>query len=151
MPKVFVNDHQIEVPEGLNRVQVYINFTNVQGHLLDPLKDTVEIEPMVFATMYDGGGKVVANAPSFSYDIGKTYIETTTFNASGGYRLDVTVYYGIKGLHTFFGTDLGISRIESTYDLTTVISRLSEPHLALFPDHSMMAAYTTNARSTKKS
>lgn len=60
--------------------------------------------------------------------------------------MEVKVHYGTRGFHTFFGTDFGISKIEATYDLTTVISTLSEPHLPLFADHSLMAAYTTAAR-----
>lgn len=136
----------INVPEGLRRVQIYINFTEVSSTLLDPVKRAVEIEPVIFATLYDGQGRLVAYAPSLSLEVGKTYLETTSYNCPGEYRLEVRVLYGVRGFNTYLGTDLSISRIEATYELTTVIAELSSPHLPLYPDQSLMAPYTAAAR-----
>jgi hypothetical protein len=131
----------IPVPDGLNRIQIYINFTNLASKPLDPLKQAIEVEPLIFAYLYDPNGRLVAYEPSFSYEVGKNYLETETFNCTGNFRLEVTVYYGTRGFDTYAGTQLGISRIEGTYEVSVLISELSEPHLPMFIDLSMMAPY----------
>ncbi len=135
----------ISVPEGINRVQIYINFTKVESTPLDPLKKTIEIEPHIFAYLYGPSDQLVAFAPSFSYDVGRDYLETQTINAPGTYRLVVDVYYGTKGFNTYAGTQFGVSKIDAEYDVTVVTSTQSTPHLSWYPKMSMMAPYLTAA------
>ncbi len=133
----------IAVPAGTTRVQIWINFTNVEGTPLDPVKETMEVEPMIFAYLYDTDGRIAAFAPSFSLGVGQNYLETQTFDHSGGFELRVKVYYGIDGLNTFAGTNLGISRIDGVYTVEAAVSTLESPHMPLYPDLSMMAPYLT--------
>jgi len=135
----------IEVGEGINRVQIYINFTNVQATALNPLKEALDIEPIIFGTLYDPQGRIVCYAPSFSYETGKDYMETQVFDLPGTYRLEVSVYYGTSGFKTYAGTSLGVSRIEASYDVSVVTSHLERPHLPLYEKLSMMAPYLTAA------
>lgn len=133
----------ITVPEGINRLQIYINFTNIASKPMDPFKDAVEIEPLIFAYLYDKDGRLAAYAPSFSFEIGKNYLETLVIDCAGTYRLEISVYYGTRGFSTYAGTEFGISNIEGTYEISAVTSILSKPHLPLYPELSMMAPYLT--------
>ncbi len=133
----------ISVPEGINRIQININFTNVVSKPLDPLKDAVEIEPLIFASLYDPQDRIVAYAPSFSLEVGKTYLETQTFSLSGTYKLVIDVYYGTDGLNTYAGTQLGFSNIEGSYEIDLRISTLLKPHLPIYPELSLLAPYLT--------
>ncbi len=133
----------ITVPEGINRVQIYINFTKIESTPLDPIKNTIEVEPHIFAYLWGPSNQLIAFAPSFSYDVGKDYIETQTIDAPGTYTLEVDVYYGTKGFNTYAGTQFGISKIDAEYDVTVITSTQSTPHLSWYPKMSMMAAYLT--------
>ncbi|UCH88597.1 MAG: hypothetical protein JSV49_10135 [Thermoplasmata archaeon] len=135
----------IAIPDGINRIQIYINFTSVASKVMDPLKESVEIDPMIFAYLYDTSDRLVAYAPSFSYDVGKTYLETESFNLSGNYKLETHVFYGTRGLNTYAGTSFGVSNIEARYEISVITSTLSKPHLPLYPDVSMMAPYISAA------
>ncbi len=135
----------ISVPDGINRIQIFINFTKVESTPLDPFKNAVEIEPVIFASLFDPNGNIAGYAPSFSYDVGKDYIETQVFNCSGNYNLLVEVYYGTRGFSTYAGTQLGVSKIEATFEVSAVISTLSEAHLPMNPKLSLMAPYVSAA------
>ena len=137
--------YDIEVPSGINLVKIHVNFTSVSSSLLNPLKEGIDIEPLIFASLYDGNGNIAAYGPSFSLDVGKTYLETMTIDAPGTYRLDIGVYYGTAGLDTYAGTELGISRIEAIYQVTVTKSSLSKPHYPMFRKSSMMAPYLAAA------
>jgi hypothetical protein len=133
----------IEVPGGITRVQIYVNFTSINNKPLDPFRDAIEIEPLIFATLYDPNGNIAATAPSYSLDVGKTYLETETFNFSGTYSLETNVFYGTDGLNTYAGTELGVSNIDGEYEIAVKISELGRPHLPIYPKMSMMAPYLT--------
>jgi hypothetical protein len=135
----------IFIPEGINRVQIHVNFTDINSKPLDPFKDAVEVEPIIFASLYDTNGRIVAYAPSFSLEVGKTYLETQTFNLSGNYQLETNVYYGTRGFDTYAGTEFGISNIEGRYEISVSISTLSRPHLPLYPQMSVLAPYLSAA------
>jgi hypothetical protein len=135
----------ISIPEGINRVQIYINFTSIEGTMLDPLKSSVEIEPHIFGYLYETNNQLAAFAPSFSYDVDKDYLETQIYNAPGNYRLLVDVYYGTKGFNTYAGTTFGISNINAKYEVTVITSTQTTPHFAWYPKISMMAGYLTAA------
>ena len=140
-----IETYDIDVPAGLNLIQIFVNFTSVSSTLLNPLKEAIDIEPLIFASLYDGSGDIAAYGPSFSLDVGKTYLETMAIDAPGTYRLEVSVYYGTAGLDTYAGTELGISRIEATYQVTVTKSSLSRPHYPMFKKSSMMAPYLAAA------
>jgi hypothetical protein len=135
----------ISVPDGINRIQIYVNFTDVKSKPMDPLKDAIEVEPIIFASLYDPSDRIVAYAPSFSYDVGRTFLETQTFNLSGTYRLEINVYYGTDGLNTYAETEFGISNIEASYEIALTTSTLSKPHLPIYPRLSTLAPYVTAA------
>ncbi|MCK5561406.1 MAG: hypothetical protein KAJ51_12455, partial [Thermoplasmata archaeon] len=135
----------ISVPDGINRIQIYVNFTDVKSKPMDPLKDAIEVEPIIFASLYDPNDRIVAYAPSFSYDVGRTFLETQTFNLSGTYRLEIDVYYGTDGLNTYAETEFGISNIEASYEIAVTTSTLSKPHLPIYPGLSVLAPYVTAA------
>jgi hypothetical protein len=136
----------ISVPEGTNRIQIYINFTSINSKPLDPLKDAIEVDPMIFAYLYDSSDRLAAYAPSFSLDVGRTYLETQSFNVPGDYRLETEVYYGTRGFDTYAGTGFGVSNIEATYEISAVISELERPHNPIYPKMSMMAPYLSASR-----
>jgi|ETNmetMinimDraft_35_1059890.scaffolds.fasta_scaffold25242_2 hypothetical protein len=118
----------IDVPEGLNLIQIYVNFTTISSTLLDPLKEEIDIEPLIFASLYDDSGNIAGYGPSFSLDVGKTYLETLTIEAPGTYQLRVSVYYGTAGFDTYAGTQFGLSKIEGKYQVTVEKHNLSKPH-----------------------
>jgi hypothetical protein len=133
----------ITVPDGINRIQIYINFTSIESTTLDPLKSSIEIEPYIFGYLYDSNNELSAFAPSFSYDVGKDYLETQVYNVPGNYKLVVDVYYGTKGFSTYAGTTFGISSINAKYDVRVITTTQTTPHLAWYPKMSMMAGYLT--------
>ncbi|MFW3147180.1 MAG: M14 family zinc carboxypeptidase, partial [Thermoplasmatota archaeon] len=131
----------ISVPEGIVRIEIFVNFTDIRATFLDPLKDAVEIEPVIFATLRDGKGELAAYAPSFSYLKGCDYVETMAIDAPGTYELTVQVFYGIDGFNTYAGTELAASRIEGAYEVSITTQMLSSPHLPQYPRLSMLAPY----------
>ncbi|MGA1822629.1 MAG: C25 family cysteine peptidase [Thermoplasmatota archaeon] len=141
-----VYTHSIEVPEGVVDLRLYINFTEIRGYPLDPLKDSVGIEPMSFGTLTDPSGRLVASSPSFSATGNDNYLETLIIDNPGTYNLEVKVYYGVKGLSSMMGTSLGISRISGSYSLDIHNLILERPHLPLFEDLSILAPYLSSSR-----
>lgn len=141
-----VYTHTIDVPEGAVNLRLYINFTEIRGYLLDPLKDAVGIEPMSFGTLTDPSGRLVASSPSFSGTGNDNYLETLIIDNPGAYMLEVKVYYGVKGLSTMMGTSLGISRISGSYSVDIHNLVMDRPHLPLYEDLSIMAPYLSSAR-----
>ncbi len=131
----------IEVPSGLDLVQIYVNFTSVSSTMLNPLKESLDIEPLVFGSLYDESGNIASYGPSFSLDLGKTFLQTLAVDAPGNYKLEVSVYYGTAGFDTYAGTELGLSRIDADYQVTIVHNQLSKPHHPIFESSSMMAPY----------
>jgi len=131
--------YSLPVPPGINRVQI-------SGEILQrriPLFERFSpIVPLLFLTLYDAQGHVVAYANSMGYDLGKTYLETLTCNASGAYTLVVKAYFGIKG---GFFVQRGISLVDADVVLSATISQLAVPHLPQIPHLSMLAPYLTAA------
>ncbi|MGA1872958.1 MAG: M14 family zinc carboxypeptidase [Thermoplasmatota archaeon] len=131
----------ISVPEGIVRLGIHVNFTDVAATPLDPLKEAIEIEPVIFASLYDNDGDIAAYAPSFSYLKGRDYLETLAIDAPGTYELTVQVFYGIDGFNTYAGTELAASRIDGTYEVSVTTEILDSPHFPEYPRLSMMAPY----------
>ena len=140
-----IETYDLEVPSGQVLLEIYINFTSVSSTVLNPLKDAIDIEPLIFASLYDDSGAIAAYGPSFSLDVGRTYLETLAVDSPGTYQLRVGVYYGTAGLDTYAGTELGLSKIEARYEVSVVRKQLSRPHHPLFEKSSMMASYLTSA------
>lgn len=137
--------YALEVGPDINLIEIYVNFTSVSSTPLNPIKDSLDIEPLIFATLMDDSGNVAAYGPSFSLDVGRTYLHTLAIDAPGTYTLEVTVYYGTAGFDTWAGTELGISRIDGHYQVNVVQKQLSKPHHPIFEKTSMMASYLTAA------
>jgi hypothetical protein len=135
----------ITVPDGIARVSIYINFTNVRATFLDPLKDAIEIEPIIFASLYDSSGEIAAYAPSFAFEPGHDYLETLAVDAPGDYELTVQVFYGIDGFNTYAGTELAASRIDGSYEVTVTREILNSMHFPQYSKLSMMAPYLASS------
>ncbi|MFW3145895.1 MAG: hypothetical protein ACMUIE_03695 [Thermoplasmatota archaeon] len=138
--------HSVNVPEGIVNLRIYVNFTDVKGLPLDPVKEAVGISPISFLTLIDPQGRLAASAPSFSASTGRNYVETLIIENPGTYWLTVKVYYGIKGLSTMGGTSMGISRFSGSYEVESHAMVLSDPHLPLYEELSMMAPYLSASR-----
>ena len=138
--------HTIDVPEGVVNIRIYINFTDINANPLDPLKDSVGVDPLIFATLRDQEGRLVADAPSFSAGTGRNYLETLSVENGGQYELTVRVYYGVKGLSTLWGTSFGISRISGSYEVDSHCLVLGSTNYPLYEGHSMMAPYLSASR-----
>jgi hypothetical protein len=93
-------------------------------------------------TLINPQGQVVAYANSMGYDIGNTYLETLTCNASGSYTLKVSVFNGIKGGYFI---QRGISWFDADINITTTITTLQNSHFPLIPNLSIIAPYLTAA------
>ncbi len=141
-----VMTHDIEVLEGIVNLRINVNFTDIQAHPLDPFKDRLNVDPMSFLTLTDTEGNLVASSPSFAVGYGKNFVESLVVDHPGTYRLEVKVYYGVKGLSTMMGTSFGISRLEGTYSIETHNRVLSQSHLPMYEDLSMMAPYLSASR-----
>jgi hypothetical protein len=131
--------YSIPVPQGINRVQISGEIFQKQLPLFERRSSIV---PLLFMTLYDPLGNVVAYANSMGYDVGKTYLETLTSNASGNYTLQVKAYYGIKGGYFL---QRGLSVVNADISLAVTITSLARPHLPLIPKLSMLASYLTAA------
>lgn len=141
-----VMTHSIDVLEGMVDLRVDVNFTDIVGKPLDPLKKRVNVDPISFMTLRDPQGRLIASSPSFSIGRGMNRVETLVMNNPGRYELEVKVYYGVKGLSTMMGTSLGFSRFEGGYSVETRNRLLSDPNLPLYRDLSMMAPYLSASR-----
>ena len=132
-------DYSIFLPQGINRV-------HVTGEILQQKKPFFNcfssIVPLIFMTLTNPQGQIVAYANSMGYDIGNTYLETLTCNASGSYTIQVRVFNGIKGGYFI---QRGISLFDADINITTTITTLENPHLPLIPNLSIIAPYLTAA------
>lgn len=132
-------EYGISIPLGINRV-------HVSGKILQKERPFFErfspIVPLIFMTLTDTQGNVVAYANSMGYDFGNTYLETLTCNASGEYTLQVKVFNGMKG---GFFIQRGVSWFDADINITTTITTLGNPHLPLIPNLSIIAPYLTAA------
>jgi hypothetical protein len=132
-------NYTIYVPDGLTRVQISGEIFQKHGLLLGRFSPVV---PLLFMTLTDAQGHIVAYANSMGYDIGKTYVETLSCNASGLYTLQIKLYNGIKG---GFFVQRGISCVDADITILATLSTLSSPHLPLIPKLSSIAPYLTAA------
>ena len=134
-----IREYNISIPGGINRVRI-------SGEILQKERSFFErfspIVPLVFMTLTNPNGQTVAYANSMSYDIGNTYLETLTCNASGSYTLQVRVFNGIKGGYFI---QRGISWFDADINITATITTLRSPHLPVIPNLSIIAPYLTAA------
>jgi hypothetical protein len=131
--------YSISVPDGLTRIQVSGEIFPKHGSSFRCFSAVV---PLLFMTLTDARGQIVAYANSMGYDIGKTFIETLSCNASGLYTLQMKVYNGIKG---GFFVQRGISCVDANITVLMTLSTLSSPHLPLIPKLSSLAPYLAAA------
>jgi len=129
----------IQVPSGINHVQISGELLQARVPLLERFSP---IDPLLFLTLYDPQGHVVAYANSMGYDTGKTYLETLACNASGTYTIEAKTYFGMKGGYFI---QRGLSVVDADVMLSATISRLGAPHLPQIPSLSMLAPYLTAA------
>jgi hypothetical protein len=134
-----IKEYKIKIPNGINRVKIHGNIIKKIGPLIDRFNP---IEPVLNMRLYDPQGKTVAYSNSFAYDIGETYLETLTCNASGDYTLVVRIYYGIKG---GYFVSRGLSLVNTDVEISVNISTLEKPHMPLIPKLSITAPYLTSA------
>jgi len=131
--------YAIMIPTGINRVQIS---GEIHQRQIPVFEYQSAIVPLLFMTLTDAQGNVVAYTNSMAYDIGKTYLETLTCNASGSYSLTIRVYYGIKGGYFI---QRGLSLVNADITINTTISSVATPHLPSIPKLSMIAPYLTAA------
>ena len=134
-----VKQYNISIPNGINKVKIHGNISRKSRPILDKINP---IKPIIFMNLYDPQGRTVAYSNSFAYDIGETYIETLTCNASGNYTLVVKVYYGIRGGYFI---QRGLSLVNNDFEIIVNISSLEKPHMPLIPNLSITAPYLTSA------
>jgi hypothetical protein len=127
-----IKQYNISVPDGINRV-------NIHGKIID--KRNI-INPIIYMYLYDPKGNIVSYSNSLAYEIGETYLETLTCNASGNYTLVAKFYHGLKG---GFFIRRGLSFINSDFKISVNISALERPHMPLVPNLSIIAPYLTSA------
>jgi hypothetical protein len=132
-------NYSISLPDGLIRIQVSGEIFPKYGLLFRRFSPVV---PLLFMTLTDARGQIVAYANSMGYDIGKTFIETLCCNASGLYTLQIKVYNGIKG---GFFVQRGISCVDANITVIVALSTLSSPHLPLILKLSSLAPYLAAA------
>ncbi|UCD14313.1 MAG: hypothetical protein JSW60_02560 [Thermoplasmatales archaeon] len=125
----------VAVPNGINRIQIY-------GNITGRFYSNSPIVPIIFLSLYDPFGNVVAYSSSLALDVGIVYLETLTCNASGNYRLVVSIYNGIKG---GYFSQRGISLVDTDFEISIKICELEKPHLPLIPMLSITAPYLTAA------
>jgi hypothetical protein len=135
----WVKNYAINIPSGINRIQIHANITESGSSFMDKIDSIVPIISLFF---YDKQDNIVAYSSSFGYDFKKTYIETLACNASGNYKLKVNIYNGIKG---GYFTQRGISVVDTDFEISIKISELEKPHMPLIPNLSMTASYLTSA------
>ena len=130
-------NYAINVPRGINRIQIYANITEPSSSFIDKIDSII---PIISINLYDKQDNIVAYSSSLGYDFKKTYLETLTCNASGIYKLKVSIYNGIKG---GYFTQRGISVVDTDFEISIKTSELEKPHMPLIPKLSMTAPYLT--------
>jgi hypothetical protein len=131
--------YEISIPDGINCVRISGEVHESQRL---PFSCFHQISPLLFMTLSDEQGQIVAYANSMGYDVGKTYLETLTCNASGVYTLTISVYYGLKG---GFFIQRGVSLLDANVTICVNISGLASAHHPTIPGLSCLAAYLTAA------
>ena len=131
--------YTISIPAGITRVQISGEIFQKRTSLFERF---LQIEPLIFMTLIDPQGHIVAYANSMGYDFRKSYLETLSCNASGNYTLQISVYNGMKG---GFFVQRGFSQIDADISINTTITTLASPHLPVIPNLSSLAAYLTAA------
>ena len=131
--------YTVSVPDGITHVQITGEINQIKPTLLNRF---FPIDPLLFMTLTDAKGNVVAYGNSMGYDVGATYLETLVCNASGEYTLEVTVYNGCKG---GFFVQRGLSNVDAHLSVTATITNLTRPHYPQIPKLSMIAPYLTTA------
>jgi len=129
----------IHVPEGITYLQITGAVLSKNKSLFERM---VHISPVLSMTLTDAQGHIVAYANSMGYDLGKTYLETLTCNASGTYTLQLTVYNGLKGGYFL---QRGFSRVDADITLQETIKLLASPHLPMIQNLSCLAPYLSAA------
>ena len=132
-------NYAINIPSGINRIQIYANITESNSSFLDQIDSIV---PIISLHFYDKQENIVAYSSSLGYDFKKTYIETLACNAPGNYKLKVNIYNGIKG---GFFIQRGISVVNTNFEISIKISELEKSHMPLIPKISMTAPYLASA------
>jgi len=132
-------EYDIFLPEGINRVLISGEIFQKERPFFEQFSSIV---PLIFLTLTDAQGRIVAYANSMGYDIGNTYLETLSCNAPGVYTLQVRVFNGIKGGYFI---QRGISCFDADINITITINTLENPHLPLIPNLSIIAPYLTAA------
>ncbi len=127
-----IKQYNLSIPNGINNV-------NINGKILDKHNF---INPIIYMYLYDPKGNIVSYSNSLAYEIGETYLETLTCNASGNYTLVVKFYNGIKG---GYFTQRGFSFVDTDFEISINISTLKQPHMPLIPKLSIIAPYLTSA------
>ncbi len=123
--------YDINIPEGINRLQIYINITNNNFY-----------NPIIFSQLYDSNNNILAYSSSLALDDRSAYLETLTCNVSDPLTLNISFYNGIKG---GYFSQRGLSFVNTDYEITLKISMLYKPHLPLIPKLSIIAPYLTSA------
>ena len=134
-----IKQYNISIPNRINRVQIHGNISKKSRSLLDKINPIV---PIIYMYLYDPHDNIVAYSNSLAYDIGETYLETLTCNASGNYTLVIKIYNGIKGGYFI---QRGLSIVNTDFEIFINISKLEKPHMPLIPKLSMTAPYLTSA------
>ncbi len=129
----------VTVPNGINRIQIYGNITKNWEFYSNKINPIV---PIIFLTLYDPFDNIVAYSSSLALDFGTAYLETLACNASGTYKLVVSIYNGIKG---GYFSQRGISLVDTDFEVSIKISELEKPHLPFISMLSMNAPYLTSA------
>ncbi len=129
----------IPIPDGITHIRIIGKISEKRASLFSCFSP---IDPLLFLTLTDGQGQIVAYANSMGYEVGTTYLETLTCNASGTYNLTITAYHGIKG---GFFIQRGLSCVDADITLDVTISTLSSPHLPSIPKLSSLAPFLTAA------
>ncbi|MBN1860602.1 MAG: hypothetical protein JW840_03980 [Candidatus Thermoplasmatota archaeon] len=131
--------YPIQVPDGIQHVRI-------SGELLQKSVSSLGrfsvVSPLLFMTLTDSDGHVVAYANSLGYENGKTYLETLICNSSGEYWLSISVYHGFKG---GFFLQRGVSFVNLDVILNVTMTGLNSPHLPVIPHLSSLAPYLTAA------
>ncbi|MBN2600172.1 MAG: hypothetical protein JXA75_06485 [Candidatus Thermoplasmatota archaeon] len=126
-------------PQGLAHMKISVELFPEPGSIFNRFS---LFDPLVFLTLTDSQGQVVAYGNSMGYEIGKTFVETISCHASGYYVLQMKVYHGMKG---GFFVQRGLSWIKGNFTVTMNFSSLDSPHYPSIPKLSSLAPYLTAA------
>jgi len=127
------------VPGGINRVQIFSEMFQQRESLLERFSP---VTPLLFMTLYDPQGHVVAYVNSMAYDTGKSYMETLACDNPGTYTIQVKAFFGVKGGYFI---QRGLSMVDADITLSTSVSQLSDPHLPQIQGLSELGPYLTAA------